>query len=138
MCSPSLQSSGTQACHCADSVFIAGAPHLKFMDAMRAEHCSKYGSDIVFETSNYRIRTTPAAEWNVVTDREGLSDAEFAATLKQRYPDVGLGDGHHGRRIPDISELMRDDSARLAKLQKVEVLAVVLYTGPMVCVNHRV
>jgi hypothetical protein len=103
------------------------------MDAMRAEHCSKYGSDVVFETSNYRIRTTPAAEWKLVAEREGLGDAEFAAVLEQRFPGVGLGDGHHGRRIPDISELMREESAQVARLQKVEVTSIVLYTGPMVC-----
>jgi hypothetical protein len=103
------------------------------MDAMRAEHCSKYGSDSVFETSNYRIRTTPAAEWNLVAEREGLSDDDFAAVLAQRFPGVGLGDGHHGRRIPDVLELMNEESAQLASLQKVEVTAIVLYTGPMVC-----
>jgi hypothetical protein len=111
---------------------VAGAPHLKFMEAMRAEHCSKHGHSITFKTSNYAIETTPATEWNLVTLRDGLSDAEFAEVRQAHFPGVGLGDGHHGRRIPDLSELMRDESARLAGLRKVEVLAIVLYTGPMV------
>ncbi len=39
-----------------------------------------------------------------------------------------------GRRIPDIDELMDLDVAQRAKLSRPEVIAVVLYTGPMVII----
>jgi hypothetical protein len=40
--------------------------------------------------------------------------------------------GRYDRRIPDIKELLWLPIARKAKLLEVEVIAVVLYTGPMV------
>jgi hypothetical protein len=38
----------------------------------------------------------------------------------------------HGRRIPEISKLMQSEVAKISKLSEFEVVAVVLYTGPMV------
>ena len=88
---------------------------------------------IMDDGANRWLGVVEAVEFpNLVTLRDGLSDAEFAEVRQAQFPGVGLGDGHHGRRIPDLSELMRDESARLAGLRKVEVLAIVLYTGPMV------
>jgi hypothetical protein len=47
--------------------------------------------------------------------------------------NVGLADMRHGRRIPEIETLMKLEASQLANLSKWEVIAVVLYTGPMVC-----
>ena len=41
---------------------VAGAAHLNFFEAMRAEHCSRAGSDKEFETLNYRIKRRARAE----------------------------------------------------------------------------
>ena len=41
---------------------MAGAAHLNFFEAMRAEHCSRAGSDKEFETLNYRIKRRARAE----------------------------------------------------------------------------
>jgi hypothetical protein len=46
------------------------------------------------------------------------------------YSDRGAG--RHGRRIPVIDELMVLPITMKAKLCREEVIAVVLYTGPMV------
>ena len=43
----------------------------------------------------------------------------------------------HGRRIVRISELMQLKLAIDAKLTEVEMLAVVLYTGPMFQVSQQ-
>jgi hypothetical protein len=88
---------------------------LEFLKAMEAEHCSRGGSHVYFVTGNYKIRTCPADEW--------------AITLQC---DVAKADMRHERRITDIKTLMEVEIVKLAKLTEVEVIAIVLYTGPMV------
>ncbi len=100
----------------------SGSAHLKFLDAMKAEHCSKAGSNDDFETPNYAIKSTPYREWCLVVDKEKVLPE----------PDM-----RYGRRIPDIDELMALDVAKRAKLSRFEVIAVVLYTGPMVTTPPR-
>ena len=99
---------------------------------MESEHCSKFGSNIEEVTSNYHIKTSPIMEWMLVLEREGKSDAEFEAILTAKFPNVGFGKKHHNRRIPDIAQLLLLDSSKRAKLTREEVIAIVLYTGPMV------
>ena len=83
---------------------------------MEAEHCSKQGCGEAFTTSNYHITTTPAAEWSYVV---------------QRVP-CPSSDMNHGRRIPDLDELAQLPLCVEAELSRPEIIAVVLYTGPMV------
>ncbi len=98
---------------------ITGLPNVKFMEAMFAEHCSKKDSNIEFTSSNYKVTTTPNKEWMIVVKGEH-----------------SLADKGNGRIIPDISELMRSETVKVAKLFTYEVIAVVMYTGPMVSVLH--
>ncbi len=100
-----------------------GMPHLKFKDAMRQEHCEKAGCTTPFTTGNYKITTTPKHEWLYIA---GGDTGDLVPC-----PDMG-----HGRRIVLISELMQLKLAIDAKLTEVELLAVVLYTGPMFQVRH--
>jgi hypothetical protein len=93
-----------------------GSPHPEFLKAMEAEHCSKGGCDMQFTTGNYIITTTPKAEWRIVIDC-----------------DSSLADMRHHRRIPDVKDIVsRSKLAHEAGLKLFEVIAVVLYTGPMV------
>jgi hypothetical protein len=78
---------------------------------MEAEHCSKDE----FETSNYTIRTCPKNEWDITV-----------------CGNLSLADMRHARRLEAIDELMRKEIARSAGLTRCEVIAVALYTGPMV------
>ena len=41
-------------------------------------------------------------------------------------------DMRHGRRVLNIEELSESETALTARLTRVELVAVVLYTGPMV------
>jgi hypothetical protein len=100
-----------------------GMPHLKFKDAMRQEHCEKAGCSTPFTTGNYRITTTPKQEWLYIAGGD--------TGVLVPCPDMG-----HGRRIVRISKLMQLKLAIDAKLTEVELLAVVLYTGPMFQVSH--
>ena len=86
------------------------------MSAMEAEHCSKGDSSTPFTTTNYKIRTTPEEEWKIVA--QGLQPKEENMV--------------HGRKTRDISKLSHSDSAKRSRLQEYEVIAVVIYTGPMV------
>jgi hypothetical protein len=101
-----------------------GMPHLKFKDAMRQEHCEKAGCNTSFTTGNYKITTTPKQEWLYIAGDE----------TGQLVPCPDMG---HGRRIVRISELMQLKLAIDAKLTEVEMLAVVLYTGPMFQVSQQ-
>ncbi len=93
-----------------------GIPDIEFDKAMQAEHCTKLGCDIEFETSNYHIKTTAKREWAVVVEKEPLTSSE---------------DGHE-RRVPDIEELKVLPITIKAKILQIEIIALVLYTGPMV------
>ena len=71
--------------------------------------------DAEIELSEKVAGTTPVAEWEIVK-------------RKRQPPDDPSGT----RRIPNIEELMSLDTAKEAKLIVAEVIAIVLYTGPMV------
>ena len=88
---------------------------MEFEGAMEAEHCSKAGWDIEFTTSNYSITTTPQREWRFVVDM-----------------DTAGADMRHGRRALNLDELSQLDTARRGNLCRVELIAVTIYTGPMV------
>jgi hypothetical protein len=96
----------------------AGHPNLNFLKSMELEHASK----ITFSTPNYGIETTPAEEWRVVLECDTRAEKEY---------------NRHMRRIPDWKQIMRKEQMQVrpgkeAPLTDVEVIAIILYTGPMV------
>ena len=104
----------------------SGTPSLKFESAMEKEHCNSKDSLKEFKTGNYNITTWPMREWLFAVNRllEGV--------------DMG-----HGRVVRDVDQLLEEHnklvSSEDAKLKRPEVIAVVLYTGPMVShVDHSV
>ena len=97
---------------------FAGLPDLRdIFKAMEAEHCNSFDSDIEFTTSNYKVTTRPRTEWLIV-----LNNDESQADMRQ------------GRRLLKIDEIMRRTEVIAWNVSKEEIIAVVLYTGPMV--NH--
>jgi hypothetical protein len=94
---------------------VTGVPSPKFFDGMKAEHCSKGGSDYCFTTPNYGFVTTANQEWRIIVER--------AACPTQNTS--------HGRVIRDLDECCRLGQQQ-GNLKKEEVIAIVLYTGPMV------
>jgi hypothetical protein len=84
---------------------------------MEAEHCSGKGCSHEFETLNYtKIKTSPKKEWGIVVDRIPCPQEDMK----------------YSRRIPDIDSLLKLPLSKRANLTRHEVIAVVLYTGPMV------
>ena len=85
------------------------------LKAMTAEHCESFDSDEAFTTSNYRVTTTPRREWRIVVDG-----------------DAAQADMRHGRRLQRIDAIMRRRDVAAWGVSREEIIAVVLYTGPMV------
>jgi len=118
-----------------------GAPIGKFMQAMRLEHCVSYGHDISFTTPNYHITATPEKEWGIVVLGEppaqqdmghGRTILDLALDKHWAAPDGQVLSENHDptgaaeERICEARKLVTD-----ARLQRAEVAAVILYTGPM-------
>ncbi len=95
-------------------IVSAGFPDLNFVEAMASEHRSKTR----FTTPNYGIETFPAEEWRVVTEIDINKEKE---DLKG-----------HKRVIPNYKELHRSERSLQARLSEEEIIAIILYTGPMV------
>ncbi len=84
---------------------------------MKAEHCHREGCDYKFETSNHtEIKTHPSKEWEIVVEKKPCPKEDMRCS----------------RRIPNIDELLKLPLARRSNLTRHEVIAVVLYSGPMV------
>jgi hypothetical protein len=96
-----------------------GDPHLDFEKAMEVEHCSKGDSKVRFVTENYHINTFPANEWAITV-----------------LHDMTGADLQHERKLVTIEENMKKEIVAIARLIRCEVIAVVLYTGPMVGRTH--
>ena len=70
------------------------------------------------ERETEREREFPTQEWRIVIE----CDASYST-------------GH--RRIPDYRELLATERSRRAGLTACEIIAIVLYTGPMVGAGER-
>jgi hypothetical protein len=88
---------------------------LNFEKAMEAEHCKMRGCKVLFETGSKKRKTCPEYEW--------------AITVRSDYTHV---DSRSSRKPKMIEDLMKLNVVEEAKLERCEVIAVVLYTGPMV------
>ncbi len=91
---------------------------MNFESAMEAEHCTQQGCMERFRTSNYtEIETFPKQEWDIIMN---------GAPCREQ-------DMRFNRRIPVVAELCDLPLTKKADLWKSEVIAIVMYTGPMVC-----
>jgi hypothetical protein len=88
---------------------------------MELEHCARDGCDTRICTTNYNLITTPRREWRLVLGEETASDDDL----------------RFDRRIPSYKQLGDLEVAKTAGLTLVEIIAVVLYTGPMVSTSSE-
>jgi hypothetical protein len=93
---------------------------------MEQEHDSKE----LFTTDNYGLTTSPAEEWRTVIECDKSKEVD-------------------NRKVPNYKELLERESSlyqrqvqqkdsRIARLTKEEIIAIVMYTGPMVCTLFRI
>jgi ankyrin repeat protein len=114
------------SCGCIEDFYAGlsnrvGMPHLDFKREMMREHCQRAGCDTEFTTGLYKITTTPKNEWLYVAGDENGQRVPCPAEFMT-----------HNRRIPALDELknvLRQPG--LAKLCDEEILALILFSGPM-------
>jgi hypothetical protein len=85
---------------------------------MKREHCSCRGFNVEFKPPNFSdnsASTTPKIEWEIVEEGK----------LPQKYQN-------EGRKVLNVDNLLKLDIVEKAGLKRFEVVAVMLYTGPMV------
>ena len=82
---------------------------------MENEHCNWGCSGEYFETGNKEKKTCPANEWAISV----RGDRTHTDSTKSRI-------------LQPIEQIMTKDVVKQANLTRSEVIAVVLYTGPMV------
>lgn len=96
-----------------------GNPHPQWEKAMCMEH--SFNTDD-FYSRNYDIHTSPSKEWEYVVNN-------------QMVPPDQMG---HGRMLKSLGFYMDLEVTRSAGLRRPEVIALVLYTGPMFMVWNTV
>ena len=96
-----------------------GAPNPKWEVGMEMEHTR---NTVMFTTGNYHITTCPADEWAYVIGKKTPQGNDMV----------------NGRNIKRIDYLMNLELTKSADLSRPEVLAVVMYTGPMFQVYNTV
>ena len=119
-------------------------PDLNFIKGMKAEHCARKDSREVFQTSNYKIKPCTLEEWNLVIENWSMYDNQQSSSahfelffgpkgaetmLEKATKEQKMG---YERRIPQLDDLKQEAVVINSKLRLEEILAVVLYTGPMV------
>jgi hypothetical protein len=123
---------------------FSGRPFLKFKEAMKAEHCELYGCNEKFETSNYGVVTCPKDEWEIVVEDKVCKDTGHQRRIpKWTFTLIEVYREGHKQSVPKWSFWTMNAGAQVvnaeaeavalkAGLMEVEVIAVILYTGPMV------
>ena len=94
---------------------------------MEIEHCQRKGATEMFEPKNYGIKTTPQWEWEIVKGQRECPPAQENACKQVKQI----------RRVPKIEDLLSLSVAKDANLIAAEVIAIVLYSGPMVRGSRR-
>ena len=90
-----------------------GEPHADIAEGMRKEHMCSRDANIPFTTSNYNLTTTPSKEWKlVVNGGAGLEKGDV-------------------RVLRPLAYYAQLESVKRAGLTPFEIIAIILYTGPM-------
>jgi hypothetical protein len=122
-----------------------GVISIDFYEQMRKEHCIFEGHDYEFTSDNYGITTSPNKEWLLVTEGAGADACEFVkswnAELVRRRTPANWWD-HLDPLNPSIryseivdakqrAESVLCDLCKEFQLLKEELIAIILFTGPM-------
>jgi len=97
--------------------------------AMAAEHTMSEDSGEAFFAPNTKLSTTPLQEWLFVVGMGGYVSDNGGIVEGGRPEDEVLAEG---RNVKMLECLMGMDEAVLSELTMAELVALRLYTGPMV------
>ena len=124
---------------------VVGEPYADIEKGVEEEHTKLNGCDKLFTTGNYGVTTSPKVEFNRVKEaRQGAVSGTWRANLpggaaqkdeRELRPLEDYGDFRRDGTLAD-PQPHEDDSpvqrlVKEAKLTRVEVRVLVLYTGPM-------
>ena len=142
---------------------LVGEPHPDLEKGMQIEHMQSQDSTIAFTTGNYGLTTNPATEFQLVrgggeglkTDKDG--ETELVIVTTTRGPWVGgqiqedrrvlrpmsdYGDWDKDGLLKSRAPLESDSPLKVlikkAGSRRVEVWALVLYTGPMFMIYNAI
>ena len=107
-----------------------GKMDVKASTAMMAEHTMSEDSDVEFYASNTQLSTTSRQEWQFVVGIGGRVD-DGGELVEGRTRDKKASQVK-GRNAHPLKHLMSSKQAQDAKLTLAELVALRLYTGPMV------
>jgi hypothetical protein len=91
---------------------------------MAAEHCTMGGCDYEFTYPLLITTTTPRQEWFHVVSFNGRQH-------------LHQSDMSNGRRLLSIEECLQKSTAKRAGLNRAEIIALIMFTGPMVTTISR-
>ena len=103
---------------------------VKAATAMMAEHTMSEDSDVEFYASNTQLLTTSRQEWQFVVGIGG--NVDDTGTLFEGGTRDAKASQVKGRNAHPLKHLMSGKQAQDAKLTLAELVALRLYTGPMV------
>ena len=107
-----------------------GKMDVKACKAMMAEHTMSEDSEAEFFAPNTQLWTTPGQEWQFVVGIGGYVDD--GGTLFEGSARDEKASQVKGRNAHPLEHLMSSKQAQDAKLTLAELVALRLYTGPMV------
>jgi len=125
---------------------VVGGPNPKIREGMAAEHLSGSESDKCFTTGNYGVLTTSKAEWLFVTDDDEaaalakLGRESWPAESEEKLPDHSLC--RKWRSLAHVKRAAEAHNERLLKAKHTkliieELIAAIMYTGPVFCRHTR-
>jgi hypothetical protein len=103
---------------------------VKAFKAMMAEHIMSEDSEAQFFAQNTQLWTTPGQEWHFVVGIGAYVDD--AGALFEGGTRDAKASQVKGRNAHPLEHLMSSKQAQDAKLTLAELVALRLYTGPMV------
>ena len=122
-------------------VMRVGAPNPKVEDGMENEHVKSADSNQEFTTGNYSITTTPAKEYalaisgGIGVDMEDLANKGQGETRVLR-PLSYYGDFDENGKLSRSVETTPEVVVK-TNLTRVEILAIIIYTGVYTCLFVR-
>jgi NLR family CARD domain-containing protein 3 len=116
---------------------ILGVPNPNVEEGMRREHIERKNSKTWFESHNYKVKTYPAIEWEIVVSPQVGVDYPHTPREKSKWKSQEwLGDC--GREITPLETFTSSSIAQQADLKVGEIIALRLYTGPMYTLYNAV
>jgi NLR family CARD domain-containing protein 3 len=112
---------------------LIGMPNPRVEEGMRREHCERPNAHKLFTAPNYNLTTCPATEYEIVVSPQKSAVYAHTPAKRAEWSEEGKRDwkGKVGREVVKLEVFEQHETVIQAKLQRGEVIAVRLYTGPM-------